>query len=108
MKDGNTGLKTQPATTESAKEKKQKITAISLYKLIESQGFKCALTGWDLEPATASLDHIQPLSKGGSHLIDNAQVVHSLVNTAKGTLSTEEFVAICLAVATHHCMRSDR
>ena len=106
MNDGSIGQTTRPATKPSELNQERRISGKTIYKLIESQGFKCALTGWDLEPATASIDHIKPLSNGGSHTIDNAQIVHSLVNTAKGTLSNEEFIKVCQAVASHHNSQS--
>jgi len=98
MDTGIVGLQIQQATTESAKGKK--VNASNLLKLVESQGYRCALTGWKLSPKLASIDHIHPLSKGGSHTIENAQVVHRLVNTAKGTLSNDEFISLCIAVAS--------
>ena len=36
------------------------------------------------DPRSASLDHIVPLSKGGSHSPDNAQCAHLVCNVSKG------------------------
>lgn len=52
--------------------------------------------------AAASLDHITPVSKGGTDTVDNLAIVLSSVNSAKGTMTLEEFVAMCRMVATHH------
>lgn len=76
-----------------------KVTASKLKKLIESQGYCCALTGWDLEPDTAHVDHVEPLARGGAHSIENLQVLHAAVNTAKGTMTNDEFIDMCCAVA---------
>lgn len=69
--------------------------------LVRRQHFKCAISGRTLTPETASLDHIVPLAAGGGHAIENVWVVDHQVNTAKGTLSFEEFVAMCRDVVAH-------
>lgn len=69
--------------------------------LLESQAYCCALTGWELTPHTASLDHRLPVSRGGEHTVANAQVLHEDVNRAKGTLTNEEFITLCRAVVQH-------
>lgn len=65
---------------------------------IERQQFTCALTGRRLEPETASLDHVIPLTQGGGHVIENTQVLHRDVNRAKGLLTNEQFIALCREV----------
>jgi 5-methylcytosine-specific restriction endonuclease McrA len=70
-----------------------------LVSLVESNNYRCHLTGWQLSPATASLDHKLPVSRGGGHAIENLQVVDYRVNKAKGTMTNEEFVEMCCAVA---------
>ena len=59
------------------------------------------MTGWRLEPETAALDHVIPVSRGGEHRIDNTQVLHRTVNRAKGTLTNPEFIALCGEVVRH-------
>ncbi len=78
------------------------VTAKMIMELIESQGFRCALSNRELTPETASLDHVIPLSRGGTHDIANLCVVDQQVNAAKGTLTVGEFVALCHDVAAHH------
>jgi 5-methylcytosine-specific restriction endonuclease McrA len=82
-------------------ETSQKVGRKELVCLVESQGYCCALTGWELKPATASLDHILPVSRGGGHSVENLQVLDYRVNKAKGTMTTAEFVSMCHAVARH-------
>lgn len=73
----------------------QKIKAMDLKNLIEAQGYRCALTGVELEPSTASADHIQPVSDGGRNDIENIQILHHKVNAAKGTMPNDEFIKMC-------------
>jgi 5-methylcytosine-specific restriction endonuclease McrA len=63
--------------------------------LLEHQHYRCALTGRWLTPQTAALDHIMPIRRGGEHVIENTQVLHKDVNRAKGSLTSEEFRAMC-------------
>jgi len=74
---------------------KQNITATEVVELVQRQGYLCAISGRKLTPETASLDHIIPFSRGGEHSIRNVWVVDHQVNIAKGTMSLEEFLAMC-------------
>ena len=63
--------------------------------LLEKQHHKCALTGRKLTPSNVSLDHIWPLSRGGSSEITNCQLVVREANSAKGALTPAEFIELC-------------
>ncbi len=67
-------------------------------QMLHAQQYRCALSGRQLTPDSAALDHIVPISRGGGHRIENAQVLHKDVNRAKGTLTNEEFLAMCREV----------
>ena len=73
----------------------ERVKSKHLLKLIESQEFRCALTGRQLEPVTASIDHTYPISSGGTNTVANLQVLHMDVNQAKGTMDPETFVEMC-------------
>lgn len=77
------------------------ISPSEVLELVERQGYRCALTGRLLTPMSASLDHIQPIAANGKHSIDNAQVLHRQINRIKGTLTNEEFIAVCREVVAH-------
>lgn len=79
--------------------KAEKATADELKRMVEKQEYRCALSGVKLTPDTAQLDHIVPLSEGGTNLIDNLQWLDARVNKAKGTMSQSEFVQMCKLVA---------
>jgi hypothetical protein len=77
------------------------VTTANVLRLLDWQGFQCALTGRLLTPDAASLDHIIPLRDGGEHTIENAQVLHKAVNRAKGTLTNEQFIQLCREVVAY-------
>lgn len=54
-----------------------------------------------LSPNDCELDHMMPLSRGGLHTRDNVQLVAAMVNQAKGAMNCDEFIQLCVDVATH-------
>jgi len=73
----------------------------AILQLLLRQQYRCALTARALTPETASLDHIVPVCRGGEHRIENTQVLERSVNRAKGTLTNDEFIALCGEVWRH-------
>lgn len=82
-------------------KKKSRLNRRQLLGKLKEQEFKCALTGVELTPQKAWLDHIDPRSLGGCDDIDNVQIVLACVNRAKHTMTQSQFVAMCHAVARH-------
>jgi hypothetical protein len=87
------------AGVDDKKENKTSATSRELMQLIEQQGYCCALTGKKLTPQTARLDHKVSVCDGGLHDVDNLHWVLDIVNTAKGTMSVDQFVSMCIDVA---------
>lgn len=75
--------------------KNEKITIKDLRDMLVKQDYRCALSGRLLTPQNCSLDHIIPLSKGGMHTPDNAQLVCCEINKVKANLTDEEFIELC-------------
>lgn len=78
------------------------LTRAELKHLYDEQHGRCALSGVELsvlKPVTASLDRID---SRGWYNVGNVQWVHKNVNIAKHTLSNEEFIGMCLAVAQNY------
>lgn len=65
---------------------------INIYNIYKRDRWKCGICGLRVNtklkhphPYSASLDHIIPLSKGGSHTPDNVQLAHLRCNLSKGS-----------------------
>ena len=84
-----------------------RVTTANVLQLLEYQRYRCALTGRELEPTTASLDHIVPVRSGGEHAIENTQVLHKDVNRAKSTMTNEQFIQLCCEVVERVCIGPD-
>jgi hypothetical protein len=76
-----------------------KVTIAGLMAKLKEQRHQCAMTGRALTPETCSLDHIEPYSISKNHTLENVQLVCREVNAAKGSLSLEDFIALCREVA---------
>lgn len=71
-----------------------------LAQLWDEQRGRCALTHVILTPGRgASVDHIVPLCKGGTHDKSNLRWVQWMVNKAKNKYSDAEFILMCRQVA---------
>jgi len=92
---GMCGLTEKTKSSENESVTRHIATSRQLRKLIDKQCYRCALTGRNLTPETAFVDHVTPVSSGGSSAIENLQVVHADVNEAKGTMTQEEFIQLC-------------
>ena len=95
--DGEQSVQSQEAST--VETRGEAITGTTLFELAKSNGFRCALSGVELKPDNASLDHTIPLSKGGSHSMHNVAVIHGAVNRMKGEMDRDEFVRWCKLIA---------
>lgn len=98
---GSDGQSTRRRTTANAPESEPsgRVTSKKLLKKLECQDWKCALSGVELTPEAASLDHKKPLTDGGGDDMVNVQIVHVTINTMKGTMGEKEFVWWCQLVA---------
>src|SRR4030095_1942024 len=63
-----------------------------LHQLIQSAArLKCAICGTNMPKKDRTIDHIIPISKGGSGDISNLQVVHKSCNSRKKAMLPHEF-----------------
>lgn len=59
---------------------------------------KCYLTGRSIDlnkPQTYELDHIIPMSKGGSSLLENCNIACKDANRAKSNMFYDDFIKMC-------------
>lgn len=97
-----------PEETVISKPESGKVTSKFLYELVQRQKFRCALSGRELTPETASVDHISPLSVSQDHSPENIQILDIRVNSAKGTMSQEEFIQMCKEVTEWACSQNSK
>ena len=71
------------------------VTPFMLFCLAKYQKLLCPLTGRKLTKDNISLDHIIPISKGGTNSFSNLQLVDIQANRAKHVLSLEELKTLC-------------
>lgn len=62
--------------------------AIALPKLAERDGWRCHLCHRPVSKRTWSIDHLIPLSDGGTHTWDNVALAHFRCNSLRGTKGT--------------------
>jgi hypothetical protein len=86
--------------------KAETISPKHIMAMLELQQYRCAYTGDELTPDNVSADHMQPIGGGGAHAMENIRLVLDVVNQAKGTMSYEDFVAMCRKVVNHHDNRT--
>ncbi len=60
-----------------------------LRKLIERDGLNCAICKNPLTEKTMSIDHIIPLSLGGTHALENLRLAHRRCNGKRGSKPVE-------------------
>lgn len=93
--DKFTGDEWSQETSQEEVPKERRVTAKRLFEMLQSQGFRCAMTGRKLDPDTAEVDHIVPYAMGGKHDIGNVMIVHRDANRAKGTMTLKQFLQLC-------------
>ena len=77
------------------------VTALSLWGLAKRQKCICPLSGRRITNENISVDHIVPLSKGGTHDISNLRLTVKESNIARQSMTDAEFVSLCRDVVNH-------
>lgn len=66
------------------------VERISRAYIIERDGGRCHICRKKCKPSEIHLDHLIPLSKGGTHTLENLRVAHAKCNIAKGARACNE------------------
>lgn len=86
----------------------QPFTYLDIINKFGQQPF-CSLTGKPVfysDPNSYQLDHIIPLSKGGSSDLSNLQIVCPIVNKMKNDIELNVFIETCeLIVSRNNCIK---
>jgi 5-methylcytosine-specific restriction endonuclease McrA len=75
-----------------------RLTPLDLYTIVKRQRLICPITGLKLTAENISVDHIIPVSKGGSNSPDNIRLVHKMINHMKNYYSDTQFFDMCSLV----------
>lgn len=75
-----------------------KLTSFDLWKIAKYQKLICPVSGYKLTKHNTSVDHIIPISKGGTNHPSNIRLVDRTINLMILAQSDAEFFKICLHV----------
>ena len=98
------GLATKSHVVTAKANEKKAVGGVSSRRMMEkfkAQEYRCFFSGVQLQREDASIDHVQPISRGGRHEESNLELVHTVINRMKASMTAEEFVAWCVLVAVH-------
>lgn len=74
-----------------ARQKGAKTTKVNFNEILMRDGSVCYLCNCSVPLYEIHYDHVLPLSRGGSHSVDNIKVTHAVCNLRKGTKTVEEY-----------------
>lgn len=68
-----------------------KITSHDVSKMLDAQENRCFYCGCDVSGGVHTIDHLIPLSRGGTNLPDNIVIACKKCNTVKGAKTPKEY-----------------
>ena len=82
----------------------KKYTYKEAWEYLNAPNVKCYLTGTPINMETDSydLDHIIPVSKGGTNELSNLGVAIPMANRSKSDLTVDEYLELCKKVLEYH------
>lgn len=80
------------------KQQNYKFKASDFYFLLESQEFRCPLSGRELTPENCTASHIVPVRRGGAHALENIYLIVDSVTQIKRNMLDDELVALCVDI----------
>lgn len=76
-------------------------TVCEWFQMLVFQKGRCAVSGVELTSENISIDHIIPVSSGGTHELSNLRLVAWEVNQAMNSLDDDDFIELCRQVIHH-------
>lgn len=70
--------------------RQNKVGEVDYEKILKRDGLFCYLCGSDIDDGDYHMDHVIPLSRGGSHSMENIKVTHARCNLIKHNKTVEE------------------
>ena len=106
-KDWNKKFRTSVSHFRCANTPKDERLTYSYHEVLEHVGgmkTECYLTGTpiNLEIDDYQLDHIIPISKGGSNKISNCGITIPIANQMKTDMTVPELLEMCEKILKHH------
>jgi hypothetical protein len=77
---------------------KYKFRAADFYAMLESQEYKCPLTGRELTPESTTAEHRIQLQAGGVHEKENIYLIHKDVGKIKRFMSEADVVRLAFDI----------
>jgi hypothetical protein len=84
-------MDTSHVGTHSRVERKRYFNRSELFALWNKSSGVCGICGNPVAPEKAAIDHIMPISRGGSNDFDNLQIAHVGCNNLKGNMTQGEY-----------------
>lgn len=85
-----------------------RLTAADIESIMLAQEWHCVLCNLHLQGNAWEVDHIISVKSGGLTSLDNLQILCSKCNKGKWTMSAQDYVAHCIAVADFARMQTRR
>ena len=79
-----------------------KLTAFDLWKIAKKQKLICPISGIKLNASNISVDHILPISRGGTNEPSNVRLVHKWINLMLGIHTDEDFLKMCRVIVDYN------
>jgi 5-methylcytosine-specific restriction endonuclease McrA len=95
-----------PAPVASPKEPQKPKVRAKLTNMLFRQGGRCFFCGEPLKVEDASIEHLNPISRGGTRTDENEVVCHALSNAAFANMSLKEkFVMVLNSPRPFRCLK---
>ncbi|PJZ36999.1 hypothetical protein CH354_07715 [Leptospira levettii] len=86
---------------------KFKLKAGHIRSLLNQQNFKCYISGIELTYENVEIEHIQPLTKGGKHELENLCLIEKSLRELKRLKTREEILELCKVIIQNELQLSN-